>query len=950
MLSFLGLSDNQTIPRREHMFQRTKICSCLLLAFGGSLLLIAPSAFAQDNAPQRVEITGSSIRRVDAETTVPVTVISAEQLKRAGVTSVEQVLQNISAVQVSLSSAQAVGTLSGGGSYADVRGLGPNKTLVLLNGRRLANSAFTASAPDINTIPFAAIERVEVLRDGASALYGTDAIAGVINFITRKDYHGGTITLGFDSPQHPGGTQHEAQAGLGYGDLQNDGFNVFGFVGFQKQAAIKANQRNLAPHKTTSGTTFPATSYLNDATLGASGTPKGSTAYTPFAAATGCTDHTLFPSGDGLSCGEDTYTYIGYVPASQRVSGLLNATFKLSQNHTLSLEAFAAQSKVNAVIAPVPYAPVFVDPSSAYYPGNGVTPLPAGVALSPDQVDATPGAFYVNNGTGTGNLGRIGTRFRDAINGYREDDNTTTMHRFVAQLQGALGDWDYDVAASINTTHTQDLLAHGYADENALATLDTDPTSATDGYYVLNPLINPYGAQSDAGLAVLRAAQKVGVVQFGNGTVKDIDGHLSRDLGDWLHAGRAAAIAIGAEYRNERFLNQANHDYAAEVFASTGIDPNTFNAGKRQVYAGYAELNVPIVKSLDVTAALRYDHYSDFGSTTNPKVSFRFQPAKALLLRGSFSTGFRAPSLYELNAAQTYTNSNGSVSDPVNCPNGVPLNGYALSDVCSTQTTQIQFVNKQGGNTGLKAERSKNATFGIVLEPLANLTAEFDLYDIRITKEVGVLPDALLYSPAGYTQFTQNFHYNSAGLLSQTPQNCPGNACGYVDQINQNIGAVHTNGMDVALGYKVNAGAFGRVNLGLQSTWVHSYKYELVPGGGYTENVGIFSAGRGIPVFRWQHNASVDWAYSDFTLGLTAHHKTGYQDSVATRRVSAYSTEDMYASYSVSKGFSVTVGVKNLADRAPPYTNYAGLFQTGYDPRYYDPTGRSYYVRGTYAF
>jgi len=929
------------------MFQRTKICTGLLMAFGSSLLAIAPGAFAQDSTVQRVEITGSSIKRVDAETSVPVTVIKADDLKKAGVTSVEQVLQQVSSVQVQQTSSQAVGAGTGGGSYADMRGLGYNKTLVLLNGRRLANSAFTASAPDINTIPFAAIERVEVLRDGASALYGTDAIAGVINFITRKDYRGGTITLGLDSPQHPGGAQHEAQAGFGFGDLDKDGLNVFGFVGYQKQAQIGAGQRHLAPHRSTSGTTFPALAYV-------AGTAGGSTGYTPFAGAAGCTDPTLVPL-TAIKCGEDTNTFVNYVPASERLSGLANASFKLGQNHTFSLEAFVAQSKVNAKIAPVPYVSIFMDPSSPYYPGKGVTPLPAGVTLGADQVDAYPGSFWshptdANGNPLTGNEGRIGLRFRDVINGFREDDNTTTQGRFSAALEGTVGDWDYNVAATLNTTHTQDFLAHGYSDENVLAPVDTDPTSATFGYNILSPAINPFGAQSAAGAAVLAAANKKGVLQYGDGTVKDLDGHASRDVGDWFHAGRSAAIAIGGEYREETFLNRANSDFAAQVIASTGVDPNTYNAGSRKVYAGYAELNVPIVKSLDVTVALRHDHYSDFGSTTNPKVSFRFEPSKAVLLRGSFSTGFRAPSLYELNAAQTYTNSNSGVSDPVNCPNGVPLNGYDASLVCSSpdpKGNQIQFVDRTGGNPTLKAEKSKNATLGVVLEPINNLTAEFDFYHIQITKEVGVLPDSLLYTPGGYAQFPGNFHYVN-GLLSQNPQQCPN--CGFVDALNQNIGAVRTDGLDIALGYKANAGALGRFNFGLQSTWVHKYEFQLVPGGQYYQNVGIFSQQGGSPVFRWQHNATIDWNLDPFSVGLAVHHKSGYVDFDPSRKVSAYTTEDLYATYAMPKGFSFTVGVKNLADRMPPYTAFTGLFQQGYDPRYYDPTGRTYYGRMTYSF
>src|ERR1700712_1561444 len=252
--------------RREPMFQRTKICSGLLLAFGSSLLTIAPGAFAQDTTVQRVEITGSSIKRIDAETSEPVTVIKADDLKKQGVTTVEQIMQSVSSMQVQQTGAQSVGAGTGGASYADIRGLGANKTLVLLNGRRIANSAFNASAPDLNTIPFAAIERVEVLRDGASALYGTDAIAGVVNFITRRDYRGGTVTVGADAPQHAGGSAHSANVGLGVGDYDKDGFNFFGFVDFNNQAAVTSSQRpyyknQYLSHGTfaPSGSTFPAT-------------------------------------------------------------------------------------------------------------------------------------------------------------------------------------------------------------------------------------------------------------------------------------------------------------------------------------------------------------------------------------------------------------------------------------------------------------------------------------------------------------------------------------------------------------------------------------------------------------------------------------------------------------------------------------------------------------------
>ena len=259
-------------------------------------------------------------------------------------------------------------------------------------------------------------------------------------------------------------------------------------------------------------------------------------------------------------------------------------------------------------------------------------------------------------------------------------------------------------------------------------------------------------------------------------------------------------------------------------------------------------------------------------------------------------------------------------------------------------------MDRLGGNPDLKAEKAKNATFGLVLEPINNLTAEFDFYNIIITKEVGTLTDDLLYTPAGYKEFSGNFHYNAQGLLSQGPQLCPGPQCGFVDELNQNLGAVRTNGVDIALGYKLNAGAIGRFNFELQSTWVHSYKYELVPGDGYKQATGVFSSGLGVPVFRWQHNANLDWNLDPFSLGIAIHNKSGYKDSTPTRSVSAYTTEDLYGTYAMAMGFSFTVGVKNLADRNPPFTNYGGLFQQGYDPRFTDPTGRTYYGRMTYSF
>jgi len=941
------------------MFQRTKICSGLLLAFGSTLLSIAPGAFAQDTTVQRVEITGSSIKRVDAETSVPVTVIKADDLKKQGVTTVEQILQNISAAQIQQTSAQAVGASTGGASFADLRGLGANKTLVLLNGRRIANQALDSSAPDLNMIPFAAIERVEVLRDGASSLYGTDAISGVINFITRKDFRGGSLSLGIDAPQHPGGSEHSANASFGFGDLDKDGINIFGVVDFNQQGAVLSSQRprNQANYQRTgffgaSSSSFPATWF---GTVDQYPNPDGSSAYvaTPFNAGNCTGANHLYQKGSTASpltanqCGEVTTDFIGLVPASERLSGFGKASVKVNADTTFNLEAFVSHSKVAAITAPVPYGGINQATTSPYFPGHGITPLPAGITLSADQSQVS----------GAPN-GDITVFWRDTFNGYREDTNIADQARLVANLEGSIKDWDYSVGLAHNQNTTKDVLTHGYTNINILA-----PFSNVDQNYVLSDLVNPYGAQTAAGAALLTSAEVRGVLQSGTGQVDTVDGHISHDLPDWMNTGHPGAIAFGFEGRRERFNSAVNFPVGDAVQVSTGLDPTTHNGGTRNVYAGFFELNLPILKTLDLTLAARYDHYSDFGSTTNPKASFRFQPTKSFLLRGSYSTGFRAPSLYELHASQAYGNSDGGDNDPAHSTtdaNGHCVPGYA--NACNQQFEQLT-----GGNTELKPERSHSINFGVVLEPIDNVTAEFDYWNIRYNNQIGALPDSTLFDASLYNNFSQYYHFNNNNQLSTSSLDCSPGAlsagrCGYVNDLNQNLGGVRTDGVDIALGYKMNAGAAGRFNFGLNSTWVHTYKYQNYQNGPYIQNVAVYS-GSG-PIFRWTHNGTINWNLDPFSLGFAVHYKSGYDEPARlfggagptgpiknpNYKVSAYTTMDLFGTYAMAKGFAFTVGVRNLADSKAPYSYQTAVFQAGYDPRFSDPIGRTYYGRASYSF
>jgi iron complex outermembrane receptor protein len=914
------------------MLKRTVLAKSLLIAFSGSAAMYAAPSFAQDAAApdstptqqlQRVEITGSAIRRIDAETAVPITVIKIDDLKKQGVTTIEQVMASVSSMQMQQGTSQVVGLGTGGASFADLRGLGANKTLVLLNGRRLANNAYDSSAPDLNMIPFAALERVEVLRDGASALYGSDAVGGVINFITRRDFTGGTITVGMDSPQHPGGVAKSANIGLGFGDLGKDGFNVFGILDRQIQDRIGGTQR---PYNTRyAGGISPTTNPANYFQAGATGNPTAPTC----AAGTD-----LIPNAAGLGCQMTTSSFVDYIPRSERTSGLLKGTLKLGENHELGLEYFASQSVVQSQIAPVPYGALRQNPfltdgvtPNPYYPGHAGNSFTPNIPLDP--------AF--NNGGALpagAQPGYITVKWRDLPNGPRADQNINNQQRLVASLSGNLGAWDYQAAATYNENKVKENLI-GYSNGGVI----------TAG--VLNGIINPFGPQDAAGSALIDSAALNGNVENAKGTTAGVDAHASRELGDWLGAGRSAALAIGGEAQHQKFVQKANPVYAAQVVSSTGIDPGLDNEGSRNVYAAYAELNVPIVKDLDVTAALRYDKYSDFGSTTNPKVSFRYQPVQQLLLRGSYSTGFRAPSLYEINSAQAYTNST-IQNDPVNCPGGVVAPGKTEAISC-----QAQFETLTGGNKNLKPEKSKNAAFGLVLQPAADLTLGIDFWWVRLTQAIGTLNQDDVFGPNFATLYAGLYHRDPQGNLSTDGSQCPDpTTCGYVDLRTQNLGGINTNGIDLSANYRLRAGDIGSFAFLLNSTYVQKYEYQNSEGGEWHQNVGVYS-GTG-PVFRWQHNVNFNWTLREFGAGLAAHYKSAYGDDPSNApdgfRVASYTTFDVYTSWAATKGFGITLGIRNMFDRAPPLSYQTQTFQAGYDPRFTDPTGRTYYLRGSYTF
>lgn len=855
------------------------------------------AAAAEEQAPvdpptvqlQRIEVTGSAIRRVDAETAVPISVLRAEELRQQGVTSTEELIGRLSGNQGVYNSSRSVGSATGGASFADLRGIGANKTLVLLNGRRLANNAIDGSAVDLNTIPFAAIDRVEVLRDGASALYGTDAIGGVINFITRKSLNEGRFDSGYASPPTTAAATSATSALAGASASRRRIASMSSrwptttsrSASAPRTAATPTTTSRDAASTTGSGTAFPGN------------WSQGANASNPLAAG-GCKGADLIPR-NGI-CRQSLWRYLDLVPETEKTSVFSRATGKLADEHNVSLEYFWSRNDNATQVGPGTLTGLQIDPGTAFYPGNGITPGPGGFVLDPSRP--------------------VEVNWRQSVLGPRLQSSQNTGQRLLLGFDGQFAGWDYDIGASYNQNKVVDHIHSGYVDDRAAA------------LGIANGTLNPFGPQTDAGLAYLGSHALSGDFRTSVGRVKGLDARASREIGDWFGAG-PAALALGGEFRKEAF-HQDIQDFAGNV-QSLGVDPAATVSGERNLKAQYAELNVPVLDSLELSAAIRHDKYSDFGSTSNPKYSFRFQPFRQLVLRGAYSEGFRAPSLYELYNPTFTTYTSANYDDPRLCAGGQPSQGGIANRDCAQQ-----FYNATGGNTDLRPETARNVTLGLVYQPLRDLSVGLDFWWIRIANQIAEFPEAAIFAdPQAY-----------AGRIVRK-------ADGSIDHVVTglaNLGKVKTSGVDLSLDYRFPASRYGQFGLDLQGTYVSRYDFQQQIGGQYLDNVGDFQ-GVGV-IARWKHVANATWSRDAWQATLSNRYTSGYNDydRASHGKVGSWNLWDLAGSYRLSHALGLTLGVKNLFDREPPFSNQTYTFQSGYDPRYTDPYGRILFGRLSYSF
>jgi iron complex outermembrane receptor protein len=875
-----------------------------------------PVASAPEPAPmQRITITGSSIKRLASETSLPVTTVRASDFIKQGLATAQDVLATIPMNQTSEVSASAVGAGTGGRATADLRGLGGNKTLVLLNGRRLANHPYFADSVDLNIIPVTALDRVEILRDGASAIYGSDAVGGVINFITKRSYKGGSVSVeDYEPTRTGGGAEQRLNLSGGYGDLAHDGYSMFGVIDWHQQTALRSTDRGFSSTGIipehglfqTSRTTFPANFFASPSAAnpdGLSGNP-----YFPAGCVAPGTPPTRtgrpanIPATDGSPlCEFDFSQFIDNIPKTSQFNAMAKLNKQFGPDHLGSIEIMHGRATTLSRVAPPPMTNlgITMTADSRYYPGAGIVPAVPG--LTGEDLDIS---------------------WRPLESGQRENFDSSTTDRLLGSLEGTLHGWDYSTALYHSLGKARSSFQHGYLSDQRII----------DG--VGAGILNPFGFQdTPEGQAYLANSQLIGEYLHARINSSAFDIHASRDLAKL--DGGALGFALGFEARHDKATYTINEALASQA-SSSGFADAQDQAGSRSIYAMFAEINAPITKELELNAAARYDKYTDVGSSFNPKVSARYQPIKSVLLRASFNKGFRAPTLFDLFGPQSITNSSDSYDDPRLCPGGVAVPNANPNVVCGQQ----QFV-RQGGNTSLQPEHSRNYSLGTVFEPTPALTMSADYWNIKVKDLIQALPEQTVFGDP--VKYADRFVYNAAG-----------NALLYVIDNTENLGELHTDGIDLSLLYRAPKSPLGTVSISADGTYVNTYKYQNERGGPFVENAGRYTGPN--PIFRWRHNVLVTFVNGDWLVNLSNRYLSHYIDQNTSvdpaffGKVKHYSTWALSTTYTGNKQFELTAGIKNLLDEAPPFTNQITNFQIGYDPRYTDPLGRTLYMRLVYKF
>lgn len=919
-------------------------------AAAAALACAALAAHAQ--TAERIEITGSAIKRIDAEGAVPVQVLTREEIARGGFTSTEDLMQSLAVASGmnGTNNASGAGASTYGRSTISLRGLDAGRTLVLVNGRRVAPVAGGDGAEvNVNNIPLAAIERVEVLKDGASSLYGSEALAGVVNFILTRDFRGVDLGIGYGTPTRSGGGQNrKASVVAGFGNLSREGFNLTLSASIEKEKQLFAKDREFAK----SGNNFPylLASATGQGNIEGSYTPGPGTPYdpndpagepsrigpgwgsspgrgfgNPMAAAGRCEEINMFlnpaPTSQGAPyCAFDSNAYVGLTPERDVVNLTANGAWRLNDDLELFGDVLWSKSQVIQRFQPSPLRRDFMTPSDAQFGLQGVDPV---LLISPSNPNYQFAADYLTAqgfGALVGQPLAVTARVFDF--GPRTQDDTTTQSRLLVGARGRLLGQDWELAAMRNESKLEGKVAGGYFSQVAYARAVQQSNDW-----------NPWSLnQSDAFRAAIAPAEYVGKTQDALTRSDIVEGKLTGEAFA-LPAG-PTLYAAGVQARAEKYQTDPSEAlFSGDIAGLGGATPPVDRS--RRIGSVFGELALPLLKALEASLSGRVDRYNDVGNANTYKAGLRWQPNREFLLRASLGTGFRAPTLQELWLPQS-TGTSEQFTDP------------------AFPGTPIQVPLVAGGNPDAKPERSKQRSLGLVLAPSADVNFGIDWWWITVRD--------ILDTPSTQEVVSQ-FRAGDpayAGLVTLDG----GNNITLVRAILANVGSAKVAGVDLDLNTR-HALFGGRLDVAWNGTYMTRYD-QTSPGGSLSHKVGtmvdgacnpVLGANLGGVVLRWKHRLAGTWSSGPFAATLAQNLYTGYDDGcwqtdgVTHHRVPTQVLYDAQLAFTGVPNLKLALGVRNLFDKDPPlYIPASNQFQSGYDISLYDPRARFVYLTANYRF
>ena len=936
------------------MLKRTRLAQSLLIAFGG-VGAFATQAVAQQ-APvvelQRVEVTGSNIRRTDTETPSPVQVLTADDLKKSGYTSVQEVLHSITANGQGTLSQSFSGAFASGASGVALRGLTVGATLVLIDGHRMAPYPIgddgQRSFVDISAIPFDAIERIEILKDGASAVYGSDAIAGVVNVILKRSFAGTTLTADAGTSYKNDGTIYHVAGTFGFGDLSSDGHNFYIAGELRKQNQIKFLDRGGLFTQTdfTSSGGYNVTPGVPNPVVGQF--PRSATGYVY----DGESILGFMPGCDAtkLAAGQCTYhdNWSQIQPKTENYNLLARYTQNLGPDWQMSVQGSYFVSKSQQLAGPGRTFPGGFQGTSS---GPGVVPTLQAV-VPPTTISNTNPSFPSGTGATSGLL-----RYTFLDIGPSVTNTDARSARLVADVQGKVGAWD--LSASLGYTEVRlDLIGLGSINS---ANLQTALDSATAPYLVGGP-------NSDAVKAFVAptlASTDVSKLQF-------VHVGAGRELMNL--PGGPLSIAIGGDY-----VHRTQNALAPADVAAGRVDTfsNNFTIGTQTVWSAYGEMVAPITKQLEVEAAVRYDRYNLSGGKASPKFGAKYTPIPEVAVRGTVGRGFRAPGPAENgNAGQTFFAS--ATRDEVLCPDETnPTKVGSFPSQCS-----INVATLQRATPTLKSETSKTFTLGLIVEPVKEISASFDYYSIELNNQIVAGSSSTLVRGTNFSPILQVQPDGTQAAVVPPVAPIAFFQVGYV-----NANSTKTTGFDVGVQYRHKFAGIGDLKSEIMVS--HMLSYDLTVDGVTYKLAGthgpfIISAATGSPKTRaqwintltngpWSLTGTVNYISSfdltDPSIQITdcvtaLQNGSGgqyYQEPLGNGivppgvkcKVDAFTTFDVSGRFDVTKQLSIHGSILNLFNaRAPDDWLTYGGGAAPYNPSFHSQgaIGRYFNIGMTYTF